>query len=287
MVLDILKEAFSGSLRFSAVFVVDSEGDGSIPSEVRNRDWPVIYYNGETNLGAAGNHFRRLELAAGQGLEWCYFLNHDGHLDFENVHRMLETAAKSQDKVGAVYPLLYNDTRARPWEDGRTSFLPSAQNLSTSRPAGRENQVLWGSSNGALYSLAPYRAGLRIRTEVWHGYEDLGYGALLYDHGWKQLVCRDAVLRNAYDYKPVKLFGQTLHITDKPAWYAYYGIRNLILIQRRRRFSPAFFLMIGRKTVRETGLVILLREEKLRRLYLLYLGLLHGLIGRGGKWKLP
>jgi len=287
MVLSILEKAFSEQIKFAAVIVVDSQGDESIRSEIRKREWPVVYHNSEENLGAAGNHAKRLELAALNELDWCYFLNHDGHLDFHNVKSMLITASM-RTKVGAVYPLLYNGTRAMPWEDGRRSFLPSAGRLSSTRPPHNSQvEVMWGSSNGALYNLAPYRDGVRIWTDVWHGYEDLGYGALLHDRGWVQLVCRDAVLRDAYDYKKVRFLGKTLNITDKPAWYAYYGIRNLMLLRRRRLFRARFTLLIVQKMLRETAITLLLRGEKRRRLQFLYLGFVHGLTGKGGKWRLP
>lgn len=287
MTLRLLEFVFVSSCSFDAVIVVDSEGDKSIPARAMKERWPILYYNDPINLGAAGNHAKRLEIAAQHGLEWCYFLNHDGHFDRKNVENMLDTASM-HSRIGAVYPLIYNGSRGKPWEDGRQSFYPSATKLSSVRPPLRPDiEVKWGSSNGALYGLAPYRAGLRIWTEVWHGYEDFGYGALLHDNGWKQFVCRRAVLRNAYQYKREHLFGGTFHLPDKPAWYAYYGIRNLILIQKRRPFSLPLAMTISMKAVRETVTIILFRRQKLLRLYLTWLGLFHGLTGIGGKGRYP
>lgn len=270
-----------------AVIVVDSLGSGAIAAAIAERGWTTRYENSELNLGAAGNLARRLELAAEAGAQWALCLNHDGRWDPDGLSAMLD-AGRGQTRVGAVYPLLYNGTRGKPWEDGRTKLTPFSARLTATRPTGpRDVAVAWGSSNGALYNLGPLKAGLTVPVELWHGYEDLGYGAVLRDHGWLQLLCREAVLRDAYNYAPGKAIGARVTVTDKPAWYTYYTVRNILLIHKRRRQSVHFSVAVAAKIIREVSLVLLIRDEKLTRLRYLSVGLLHGLAGRGGKWKLP
>lgn len=271
---------------FDTVIVVDSLGSGAIAEAIAAQAWPVRYFNSERNLGSAGNLGCRLDLAAEAGVDWCYCLNHDGNIDPASIRYMLATAL-SRPQVGAVYPLLHHGERPKPWEDARRSFFPAPGQRSNERPAGGDAQALWSSSNGALYSLAPYRAGLRVWKDLWMGYEDLGYGMLLHAHGWVQLVCRDAALRNIFDYKTVTFLGRRFTLSDKPAWYAYYNIRNLILIQRRFPFSLRLSANTAAKALRDSFKIVLLENHKSRRLALLWTGVAHGLAGRSGKGTYP
>lgn len=270
-----------------SVIVVDSLGSGMIAEIATTRQWQLEYENANTNLGSAGNLARRMKLAAGTGAEWCLCLNHDANWDADRLSAMLSTA-RSRPRVGAVYPMLDHSPREPRWEDGRRHFRPSAgtrlSEIPTDEPAA---EVLWSSSNSALYSLAPLAENITIMSDLWMGYEDLAYGLALHQGNWVQLSCRSARLTQVFDYRPSRLLGRTLHIPDKPVWYSYYNIRNLILIWRQYGSKGMSLRTISRKLMQSSIRTLLLEDKKVNRLQMLFLGALAGITGETGKGPYP
>ena len=269
------------------IIVVDSLGSGTIARHIDANRWPVIYENSRRNLGSAGNLARRIELAAQSGADWCLCLNHDANWNAERLSAML-SVARSRPRVGAVYPVLDHAPRERPWEDGRRSFVPSAGTRLAELPQGDTGaEVLWSSSNGALYATAPLSEGIAVMARLWMGYEDLAYGIALSQGGWQQLMCRKAILSRIFDYRSRRILGRDMHIPDKPVWYSYYNIRNLILIRWRYGAAGVEIGSILGKLVQSSLRIFLLEDRKLTRLSLLYRGAVAGLIRTDGKGPLP
>lgn len=269
------------------VIVVDSLGSGQIGETAKIRNWQVLYENANTNLGSAGNLARRLELAAKSGAEWCLCLNHDANWSTDRLSAML-LAAISRPRVGAVYPILDHSPRQPRWEDGRRHFKPSASSRLSEVPKGEPvSEVSWSSSNSALYCLVPLAENVAVMSELWMGYEDLAYGIALNRAGWQQLSCRAARLNKVFDYTPRNLFGRTFYIPDKPEWYMYYNIRNLIIIRNRYGNPGVSSLNIIAKLVQSTVRILLFERAKILRLKLLYWGVVSGIKGESGKGPFP
>jgi hypothetical protein len=169
---------------------------------------------------------------------------------------------------------------------GRT-WLPIPYIGSRSRPAGQTSPVWWASSNGALYSLAPIRQGLGPWADLWMGWEDLGYGWQLARHGWRQELVHGAVFEDSYEYRAVGADRASVKITDKPTWYAYYQLRNLILVTRRNERGAATWSMVAARAALEFGLTVAARPDKLRRVRFLAHGVMDGLLDKSGKWQYP
>ena len=271
----------------SSVIVVDSLGSGMIAEVAAARHWQLQYENTNTNLGSAGNLARRMGLAAETGAEWCLCLNHDANWEADRLSAML-SAARSRPRVGAVYPMIDHSPREPRWEDGRRHFRPSSGTRLYEIPQDEEAaEVLWSSSNSALYSLAPLSENISVMYELWMGYEDLAYGIALHQANWIQLSCRSAVLTQVFDYVPRRILGHTLHIPNKPVWYSYYNIRNLILIWRRYGSTALTLRAVCWKLLQSGVRTLLLEDKKLKRLQLLYLGVLAGINGESGKGHYP
>ena len=286
-VIALLRGVFdSGAAPFGAVIVVDSLSTGRIAGEIGRQGWPVQFENAETNLGSAGNLARRLALAAACDTDWCYTVNHDGEVDPAAVGRLLETA-RGQDRVGAVYPSRCYPNRGGTWDAGQRSLAPVPMRGLREPPDRDGEELTWSSSNGALYSLAPVRTGLTVWADLWHGWEDMGYGWLLHRHGWRQLQSRDAIFNDTMEYRAIRLPGRVIHITDKPAWYSYYHLRNLILVTRRNRRGALGYLYILMRAAQEVLITVLWRGERRTRLRLLWAGARDGFAGRAGKGPVP
>ncbi|WP_294174408.1 hypothetical protein [uncultured Sphingomonas sp.] len=282
-VLALLERIFAeGGVQPAAVVVVDSLGNGELARAIADRGWPVRYENAAVNLGSAGNLARRLQLASEvPKARWCFALNHDGTFDRAMVETLVRRGEQAE-QVGAVFP------RRIMVDRGNCVLRPHRHVFATPRFDGSDRppqEVAWDSSNGALYGLWPIRQGLLPWTDLWMGWEDLAFGWLLQRHGWKQLYSPDADYHDNYEYARVRLLGRQLFITRKPAWYAYYVTRNLLLIIRRTGGGFAPWRFFATRLARELLFTLLFRSEKRRRLRLLWRGLADGLRGVTGQGR--
>ncbi len=75
--------------------------------------------------------------------------------------------------------------------------------------------------------------------------------------------------------------------TDKPAWYAYYHLRNLILVTHRSRRGVLGYLYILARAAQEVLITALWRGERGTRLRLLWTGARAGIAGQAGKGPVP
>jgi GT2 family glycosyltransferase len=287
-VLALLDRVFTeGVAPFHTVLIVDSLGSGTIPAVIATNKWPVVYHNASLNLGSAGNLAMRLRLAAETSATWCYAVNHDGDVDAEKVSSLLNVGSREQ-LIGAVYPTLLFTRRANTRDAPRQSLSPHGSFL-VSAPEGIPDvtPVLWSSSNCALYCLDAVRSGVQVWADLWMGWEDLAYGWQLHQAGWKQLLCTQVAVPDSYEYTRVSFFGISLFVSEKPNWYAYYLIRNLLLISRRTKGNAISWQVIARRAVVELLVTLLYRKRKTERLKLFIRGYADGLAGSTGKADVP
>lgn len=263
---------------FDRILVADSEGTGAIPALLKQRRWDnVIYRNYDRNLGSGANLCERLRIAAEGGADFAYAINHDGYVD-PGIAASLLRAAAPIEHLGAAYPLSYL-TSVRRYNLTGTRELPFSAKLVAAPPAEPLTDVFWSSSNGALYSTAPVKHGILPWDALWMGWEDLEYGWRLSNHGYRQVIVRDAVYRDNYEYRSTKLG----NVIDKPAWRTYYNMRNLILAIRRSRNRPLFYAVAAYRFLLECGVILLARGNKWERLRLLWTGAGDGFKGVEGQ----
>lgn len=286
-VLRLLGKIFCGEKPpFAAIIVVDSLGSGRIEEAIRSNGWSVSYQNAEQNLGSAGNLRLRLRLAARTGAKWCYAVNHDGDVDLHHIRRMLQYGDAS-DKVGAVYPRLLFPKRGGALDAPRLTLAPHGGFQQDSAGPTDAVRVSWSSSNCALYNLAPVRAGVDVWGDLWMGWEDLAYGWQLENAGWSQILCGDVTVVDEYEFRRVRFLDRVTYITDKPVWYTYYLLRNLLIIAHRSKGEAINRWDIARRGLVEAVVILLYRNSKRKRLELLVKGWWHGLAGHTGKGEVP
>ena len=259
---------------FEKILVVDSEGTGAIPALVASRGWTrVTYRSFDQNLGSGANLRERLRMAAEGGADYAYAVNHDGYVDTAVVAALLR-AAESIGNLGAAYPLCHL-VNANRYDVTGLRDLPLPAKLSRRAPNGPLVDVFWGRSNGVLYALAPARQGILPWDAMWMAYEDLEYGWRLHDHGYRQVIVCDAVFHDAYEYRATPLG----YVISKPTWRTYYNMRNLILAIRRTRNRPLYHFTGAFRFILEFFVIILVREDKWRRLRMLCAGAIDGIRG--------
>lgn len=285
-VIALLEKLFSGGKSpFAAVIVVDSLGDGALQAEIEAKRWPVSYHDSDRNLGSAGNLGKRIELAAATDADWCYAINHDGDLDLDVVRKLVESGSVGS-KIGAAYPRIHYPNRGGTVGGPRHELVAQGTFVDAESPNGIVD-VAWGTSNGALYNLAPTREGICIWSDLWMGWEDFAYGWQLSAGGWRQIRCQDATIADPYEYRQVRFLGKSFYISDKAPWYVYYAIRNLFIIRRRSSAAAVTVSELARRIAVEAGLGLLFRRDKLKRLRLAARGSWDGLVGRTGKGPVP
>jgi hypothetical protein len=269
--------------RFASIAVVDS-GDLAAcrPLELGLAErFPAVHYeHHEGNLGSAGNLVARLRWAGRVGGTLVLAVNADGHVEADNVDRLL--ACADRPAVAAVYPAFVIADR---WVD--LTFRQPIPVLPFRRRIGRLGRrtpplVRWGSSNGALYDVAAVSSfDLERVAGLWYGWEDLAIGIALHRSGSRQLLCLTASQATPDDLRP--LANTSVLLYDKPPWTAYYSVRNLVLLGRWR---ASLVPLIALRIMREFGMTAL-RDQRPARLALGLRGLIDGLRGVTGMHVLP
>jgi GT2 family glycosyltransferase len=284
-VIRLLGKVFTGDHpRFGAVIVVDSLGRGQIHDAAKSNRWDVHYINADRNLGSAGNLDLRLKTAAELGLDWCFAVNHDGEVDADKVLELVRLGL-SRPKVGAVYPQLVFSHAGGRLDSPRRSFSTFGL-LDGQRETGA-TEVAWSSSNCALYNLDAIRGGVGAWPQLWMGYEDLAIGWELQRRGWIQLLSHDVKVIDSYEFRPVRFLGREAHIASKPSWYSYYQLRNLWLIASESGGCAVTKASVLRRLAVDVALILLYRDRKGERLWLLLKGLRDGMRRVSGKGPVP
>lgn len=226
-VLDLLDLIFScNPTLFLEIIVVDSKPTGLIDEFILKKGYQVKYIISEKNLGSAGNLDLRLrEALKNQSAEWCLCLNHDAFFSEEFVVSFIEKAENIQGKVGAVFP-------TRTYDNGKVKKTDSIE------------KMLWSSSNGCLYSLAPLRKGLYIDSALWMGWEDYLYCTLLKNKGYENYIVNSLPFVDSYEYETLNFGVMKFRLNNKPAWYDYYSIRNLIYIGKKIKPDNVYFRLL-------------------------------------------
>lgn len=285
-VIALVESALSSDY-FDEVLVVDSLGTSVMAQTIEERDWSarVHYENHLTNLGSAGNFARRLQLAADRGHDWVYAINHDGEVDPSEVRKLVECAGSLSPRVGAVYPMRFLPRR-KAFDLTGTRLLPLFRGTAN-RPSVTAITVRWGSSNGALYSLDAVRAGITPPAELWMGWEDLLYGWRLRHARFTQHIIPAARANDPYEYTNQTILGRDVYITDKPTWYAYYSVRNLLLGVRDGRFSALERGALLLRASMEAVAGVTIRRDRRTRASLMAQAIRDGVRGRTGKAVIP
>jgi GT2 family glycosyltransferase len=271
---------------FGAVIVVDSLGSGRIRKAIEQNQWEVRYHDSKHNLGSAGNLDLRIRTAMELGFDWCLTVNHDGVVSTLAASEMLDVG-EGDPRIGAVYPVLRMTSANNQLDRPRRSFLAYGFLQQSEQPAGDTIDVVWSSSNGALYRLAPFAEGASAWPQLWMGYEDLAIGWELHRQGWRQVLATKVIVEDNYELKAVRFLGKTMFLADKPSWYAYYQGRNLVALWKATKGKAVGTSALTLRLTADVLLAAAVHRNKRQRIALLFRGVRDGLAGRFGKGPVP
>jgi hypothetical protein len=102
-----------------------------------------------------------------------------------------------------------------------------------------------------------------------------------------QIQCSDVIIRDSYEYVPVTVLGRSTHKVEKPRWYSYYQVRNLILLNRGSNGEACSWYEIARRIVLALGMSLRFDPQWLATWKLLFKGIGDGVLGRSGKGPVP
>lgn len=284
----LVKNILSLQIEFEWLFVVDSQADGKLGQHLTELgNARIRYYPEQENIGSAGNLARRLQIAADLGVDWLLAFNHDAPVTASAVAALFSLATTA-DHCGALYPLRFEQARDQYDLSGKRWFPFGFRGMSKP-PPGNLTPVYWGSSNGALYSLEPVRAGLIPQESLWMGWEDYLYGLVLERAGWHQWLVRDAEIRDNYEFRRRKVGGLEVVVSDKPCWYYYYAVRNILLAHLHVQPSVRGIASLAVWLPAYAARILAFPGRCSRRQAIANFahGVLDGVGGRSGKWRLP
>jgi GT2 family glycosyltransferase len=271
------------------IVVVDSLGVGELETALARLRLhvPISYHNSRNNLGSAGNLQKRLELGCTAGMDFVLALNHDAVVSRAVLESMLQWAHLK--KLGALYPLRYRSGKRIFDLTGREKF-PFRTYGEVAPPDQALVKVTWSSSNGALYSMEPLRhAGLAPDGSLWMGWEDYLYGLELERLGYRQYVVTAARTVDEYEYRDLSILGARWALMDKPSWYLYYSVRNLLQINFFKAPCPvrASQTLIWICMMFIHVLATRKRPHDVSAFRAYFQGAIDGLFNKSGKWKFP
>ncbi len=287
-VIDLISKIFDEHWPIAGIIVIDSLGGVAIPEHIALNDIQnVDYYNFDYNLGSAGNLHNRLLYASRKEWDFVLALNHDALVNKSTFLAQLENC--SLPNLGALYPLKYFPEKGFYDYSGTREVGPWRAFGSTSKPEKNLIEHIWSSSNGALYSLEPVRRGILPNKDLWFGWDDYLYGLDLKKNGYDQLVVTNAICEDNYEFEARKLGPLNLKLSVKPAWYHYYRTRNLWWIACYKHPSLIRLLRVILRMLGETISIFLGWEKENKFLALRYqlTGMMHGILNKMGKWKVP
>lgn len=263
-VLELLDLIFSSdTFNYLEVIVVDSNSTGLIDEYILKKNISIKYIESDVNLGSAGNLALRLQEAARNiNAKWCLCLNHDAFYTEEFAKDFIKKAENIDGKIGAVFP-----TRA--YGNGRLHKVESAEKMG------------WSSSNGCLYSLEPVRNGIQVEKSLWMGWEDYFYCYLLVNSGYPNYIVNSLPFIDSYEYKSINFFGLKIKLNDKPSWYDYYSVRNLIYIGKNIKIDKVYLKLLFKVIINST-FMSLFKDKKRERLSFFIKGCMDGFKSRMG-----
>jgi GT2 family glycosyltransferase len=285
-VISLLEELYSGDYSYDFVVVVCSSEADEIEAYLASQHHGNCFlYVSPDNLGSAGNLYRRFVESNAHGADYMLALNHDANISPVMFRELIACATLNKD-VAAAYPLRYKVGKSAYDISGRDRY-PFRMRGQKSKPLESLIPVYWGSSNGALYSLAPINHGLHPRAQLWMGWEDYLYGLDIHARGYAQYIVCSAETTDDYEYKD-RLSGMVI-LTDKPSWYYYYTIRNFLQITCYLHPSLPNIARFPFWAIRFPFHALASKGWKSfpSSLKILTTGLVHGIFNIQGKWIHP
>ncbi len=274
------------SLIISHGLVVDnSPSPLTLPPWVSN--WTTIHR--PDNIGVAGGMTLALQMAIEQHFDFLWLFDQDSHpaVDcLEQLLKMYQAQQQPNHPVGIVAPRVIDQTMDR--DIGAAVF--DRYRFKEYLPDWRK--MTWVECDapivsGMLISLAAAKKIAGPRLELFLDGVDLEYGLQLRRAGFHNLIVGQAILYHHLGTPlQVRHRNRSYFIHNYSPLRSYYYYRNQTYIETHYAASRYYvwaFLHRWKVAAKDMILTIFYREQKLLRIYAVFLGTCHGIRGCLGK----
>ncbi len=238
----------------------------------------------DTNLGFAGGHNIAARIALAENIDFIWLVNSDALVEPNCLDRLVALMLEHPD-CGAASPVITSLENKNEIDfcgarhDWRRLESERAESVEQARQWEQENpRAMWLAGTVVLYRVAALRQVGILDDRLFAYYEDDEIGARLAHGGWRSLMAFDAMARHLHPAN---------NMDHRPPYYFYLMTRNAILFWRWHTPAPYRRLLHLKLLDRSMYLANILagkgQHEKARACML---GLLDGMLGRGGRPQL-
>ena len=152
-----------------------------------------------------------------------------------------------------------------------------------SRPelVGEAVRVDYTIASGALIPLPVIDAVGGMNEGLFIDYVDIEWGLRARAHGYENFGCFSALMAHSLGDEPIFFLGKA-YPSHSPLRH-YYFFRNELLLYRMRHIPRAWKWCNWRRGLLRLGFYLLFARPRVQQLKMIFLGLLHGAMGRTGK----
>lgn len=282
--LDVLLRALRRQL--ASVVVIDNGSslaiEHSISAEFRPDSWcQVVRLHSNRGIAAAQNI--GIDLARKAGAAFVILFDQDSEPAPDMVQKLLDVATTQALRgipVAAVGPR-YTDER----QDNPPPFI-RIRGLSVERQACVSPhsvvEVDYLIASGSLIPLTTLDAVGSMREDLFIDYVDIEWGLRAKEAGFQSFGVCGAMMRHDLGSEPIEFFGRTIPL-HSPLRH-YYHFRNAVRLYCETGLPLNWKIADGWRLLLKYGAYTLLAKPRHKHWWMMSLGIIHGLMGRMGKY---
>jgi len=269
-------------------FYPDTSVVSNIKSYIHQVDFLIIVDNSEIENRELLSEFIKLESVkyiwnkSNQGL--AYALNQAGNYALKNNYDFLFTVDQDSDATKELVEQLFVH-----FSPSLGVIAPHHQNKKFPKNSDLKlvSEVPMAMTSGNLVNLKAYQQIGGFDEKLFIDFIDYDFCFRMNLNGYKVLSIPEAILyHNLGNISKHMLFGRYFHPTNHSAKRLYYRIRNSAYVFRMyKSLYPEVIWHEKKKILKIVFKIIFFEKEKLKKMYMICLGIVHFLRSRYGKYE--
>lgn len=264
--------------------VVDNGVTGNLATFLVERNDPSLRYLPlGSNLGVAAAQNAGIRLAKSQGADYVVLFDQDSEpaMDMvETLVRAATTIARQSYNVAAVGPRYTDKRQNNPPPFIRIHGLRLERCICENDAAVVPVDYL--ISSGCLIPMSTLDKVGAMAEELFIDYVDIEWGLRAKHFGYQSFGVCSASMRHSLGENPLHFLGRKIPL-HSPLRH-YYHFRNAVCLYRKDWLPVNWKIVDGWRLLLKYGFYALLAKPRHKHLWMMSLGIVHGLIGRTGKF---
>ncbi len=239
----------------------------------RNKNLLIINNNNNTGLAAALN--TGIEIAIKRRHKWIITFDQDSLPDDKMIENMLKVYNKikyeGRENIAAIFPYHIEEKN----KDRLKNFVNLYQYVET------------GITSGSMFKTEIFKKTGEFEEKLFIDYIDYEWCLRAGKKGYKFIQVNNAILFHKLgDTKEVYFLNKKRSFTNHPALRRYYITRNRFYVYKKYFTVAKNFVINDFKSfLKEIIKIILFEENKVKKIYMIFLGLIHFLFNKYGKLR--